>query len=226
MPGQTVPTAYTAYIGVLLTVSTSNDRPYHHGQLPASLVQAALDLLAEGGTDAVSLRAVARRAGVSAMAPYRHFASKEALLAAVAVQGFQSLRAVIQAADDAASPGQALIEQAVAYVTFALENPALIRLMFGPKHEGPHPVLDATGDTAFAVLARRVAAETPETADRQASIFACWSLVHGLAMLLLDNRFAGHGSETPAQLTRRITATMLTPWQQHQTQAKPKPPAA
>ncbi len=200
-------------------MSTSSGRPYHHGELAAALVQAALDLLAEGGTDAVSLRAVARRAGVSAMAPYRHFASKEALLAAVAVEGFHTLRKALSAADETAAPGQALIEQAVAYVTFALQNAAMIRLMFDPRHEGPHPVLDATGETAFAILARRVAAETPESADRQAAAFACWSLVHGLAMLLLDNRLPIYPTETAADFTRRIATTILAPWQR---QSAPK----
>ena len=194
-------------------MSTSAGKAYHHGELASALVQAALDLLSEDGVDAVSLRAVARRAGVSAMAPYRHFPNKESLLAAVAVQGFEALRTTLLAADTAAAPGQALVEQAVAYVAFALANPAMIRLMFGPRHDGPHIELDATGKTAFAVLAKRVAAETPETADRQASAFACWSLVHGLAMLLLDDRLAGHTGESIEDFTRRVAGAMLRPWQ-------------
>jgi AcrR family transcriptional regulator len=201
-------------------MSTSGGK-YHHGELAAALVQAALDLLADDGVDAVSLRAVARRAGVSAMAPYRHFPNKEALLAAVAVQGFHALRTTLLAADRAAQPGQALIEQAVAYVAFALANPAMIRLMFGPRHTGLHTHLDATGQTAFAVLATRVASETPDTADRQASAFGCWSLVHGLAMLLLDGRLAGQTNESTEDFIRRIASAMLYPWQQKRPDTSP-----
>ncbi len=190
-------------------MSTLVAKSYHHGELRTALVGAALALLTEGGADALSLRAVARRAGVSAMAPYRHYPDKEALLAAVAVQGFDGLRDMLRAADASAPAGEALVAQAVAYVRYAEENPALFRLMFGPARLGTHPALEAAGGTAYAVLASRVTAQTPADADREACALGCWSMVHGLASLFLDGRI---GDKTPAPrdgLTRRIAAAML-----------------
>ncbi len=190
-------------------MSTSPGRGYHHGELRTALVGAALDLLAEDGADAVSLRAVARRAGVSAMAPYRHYPDKEALLAAVAVQGFDGLREVLRAADDAVPSGQALVEQAVAYVRYALEHPALFRLMFGPKRLGVHPELAAAGEAAYAVLAARVAVEAPADADRDARALGGWSMVHGLASLFLDDRISDKTTASDGDVTRRVAEAML-----------------
>ena len=190
-------------------MSTSAARRYHHGQLRTALVTAALNLLADDGVDAVSLRAVARRCGVSAMAPYRHYPDKEALLAAVAVQGFDGLRDVLRAADDAATTGQALVAQAVAYVRYALDNPALFRLMFGPKRLGVHPELAEAGTAAYGVLAARVAAVTPADADRDARALGCWSLVHGLASLFLDGRISDKTGAPDGDVTRRVAEAML-----------------
>jgi len=173
------------------------------------LVSAALDLLAEDGADAVSLRAVARRAGVSAMAPYRHYPDKESLLAAVAARGFDGLTHALRAADEAAAAGQALVAQAVAYVRYASENPALFRLMFGPKRVGSHADLAAAGEAAYRVLATRIAAETPSDADREPRTLACWSMVHGLAMLILDGRIGDGSTATTDNVTRRVAAAML-----------------
>ena len=184
-------------------------KTYHHGELSAALIAAALDLLASGGPETLSLRAVARRAGVSAMAPYRHYADKEALLAAVAAHGFAGLHAALQTADTAAAPGQALVLQAIAYVRFALANPALFRLMFGPRQAGAHPALLAAGNTAYAVLADRVAAETPASADRDARVLGCWSLVHGLALLFLDGRISDRIAATDEDIVRRVAEALL-----------------
>ena len=190
------------------TVSTSVERGYHHGELRTALVGAALELLAEAGADALSLRAVARRAGVSAMAPYRHYADKEALLAAVAAHGFGGLREVLAAADREPA---ALVAQAVAYVRYALQHAALFRLMFGARRLDVSPELTVARDAAYAVLADRVAAETPVQRDREARVLGCWSLVHGLALLFLDGRI-GEKTETPAgEVTRRVAEAMLRP---------------
>ncbi len=190
-------------------MSTSAERGYHHGTLRTALVGAALDLLADDGADAVSLRAVARRAGVSAMAPYRHYPDKEALLAAVATQGFDGLRDVLSVADAAGPTDRALVAQAVAYVRYALENPALFRLMFGSRRLGTHPELAAAGEAAYAVLAARVAAEAPANIDREARALGCWSLVHGLASLFLDGRISDKTKASDGDLTRRVAEAML-----------------
>lgn len=189
-------------------MSTSKARAaYHHGSLTEALVAGALELLREGGTEALSLRAAARRAGVSAAAPYRHFADKEALLAAAAAHGFRLLAGRLREADTAGgSPEAALIGQGVAYVKFACEDPALFRLMFGKRQTGDHPALWEAGHRAYAVLADRVAQLTDE-ATREDFTLAAWSLVHGLASLLVDGQLADRAA--PADLAGRVTSFLL-----------------
>jgi AcrR family transcriptional regulator len=158
--------------------------------LRQTLVDHAMRLL-EAGEHDPSLRAVARAAGVSAMAPYRHFPDKAALLGAVAAEGFATLHGLLVAADDrgsAAAPEQALIEQGLAYVGFAQAHPALFRLMFtdaitATAHVSPDRA--AEGD-AYGVLAGRVATLCPGSAAT--ATMAAWALVHGFAMLALDRR--------------------------------------
>jgi AcrR family transcriptional regulator len=181
---------------------STSDRAYHHGDLPAALIAAARELLAEDGAEALALRAVARRAGVSAMAPYRHFPDKEAMVAAVAADGFRELAAVLETADRSVPPAAALLEQGVAYVRFACAQPALFRLMFGPPRQGTHPALKRDEAQAYGVLAARVAAETPAPA-RSSRTLACWSLVHGLSMLIIDGQI-DMGGTTPEALAREV----------------------
>lgn len=173
------------------------------GDLPTKLVAAALDLL-ESGTEDLSLRAVARAAGVSAMAPYRHFADKSALLAAVADRGFAALHDCLAAADSDPEPRAALLAQGLAYVAFARARPTLFRLMFGDQL-GPAKQPPVAGDAnAYDVLARRVASLVPD--DAQSATLACWSVVHGLATLVLDGRLAGLD---PDQERRALALFML-----------------
>ncbi len=164
---------------------------YHHGDLANALLGAAGSLLAEGGARPLTLRAVARRAGVSAMAPYRHFADREALLAAVAADGFARLAAALETGAEGATPGERLFNAGLAYIRFALTNPALYRLMFGPDlpDKGRHPVLVDNGAAALAACRRLVGAcadgETPpEAIERRTA--AKWAQVHGIAGLMLD----------------------------------------
>ena len=159
---------------------------YRKGGLREALVAAALDLLGEGGIPALSLREAARRAGVSAMAPYRHFADREALLAAVATVGFERLTQVLSAADASARGRDALVAQGVAYVGFACTQPALFRLMFGASSSKSGNTA-AAGATSYAVLAERVAS-LARPGEAEDWTLACWSIVHGLAMLALDGR--------------------------------------
>ena len=203
--GQSRVYVYSEHIGVMITLSTSKlPQPYHHGDLRSALVGAALELLEEGDIEKLSLRAVARRAGVSAMAPYRHYPDKEALLAAVAQRGFDGLRTALADADSASPPDEALLAQGTAYVRYALDNQILFRLMFGPPRRGDHCDLRASSQTAFSVLMRRVEHET-RPADVQARALGYWSLVHGLAMLILDGQTAVVGIQTPDNSTIQHT---------------------
>jgi AcrR family transcriptional regulator len=137
----------------MFTLSTLREkRPYHHGDLRQALVRSALEILSESGVGGLSLRAAARRARVSAMAPYRHFADKEALLAAVAEYGFRELAAQLTAATaTAADPRAGLAALGVAYVLFARDEPSLFKLIFGPTIEkkSGHPGLDEAGWACF-----------------------------------------------------------------------------
>ncbi|HEY4042471.1 MAG TPA: TetR/AcrR family transcriptional regulator [Rhodopila sp.] len=188
---------------------------YHHGDLRGALLHAAEGLLRDVGPAELSLRAVARRAGVSAMAPYRHFADKDALLAGVAADGFdQFARRLRQATATGHDPRSALTAQGQAYILFARDEPALFRLMFGPIISGASAIdaLRAAGAPAYAVLQDAVVAFRPDTdpSAREDLTLACWALVHGLACLIVDGNICQHltGSDIEAQ-TARILDLLL-----------------
>lgn len=147
------------------------------------LVDCALALLEQGEAE-VSVRAVARAAGVSAMAPYRHFEDKSALMAAVALRGFAMLEADATAADGGDDAAAALSAQGLSYIAFARAHPALFRLMFADDAGMTLPH-DLCGG-AYERMAARVAQLAPDRAE--AGALACWGLVHGLATLALDGR--------------------------------------
>ncbi len=164
--------------------------PYHHGNLRKALLDAAVALIGEVGPRAFTLREVARRAGVSHNAPYRHFASKDDLLLAVAAEGFDRLAAVMR---EAMAPGRSSREQlelcGCGYVDFALRWPQHLVVMF----DLPAVVrerCDASprvGENAFQVLldcitAAQQSGDLP-TGDPQPLAWTAWSLVHGIAKL-------------------------------------------
>jgi len=166
-------------------VSTVPRTNYHHGQLRPALIAEARTLLDAGGPAAVSLREAARRAGVSATASYRHFADKDALLAAVAAEGFREFGEALAAP---IRQGKPFSEMGRAYVEFALTHPGLFRLMFSPliakRHE--HPDLAAGADRAFEALRVAAGANVVGGEDAQTAAIAAWAIVHGLSHLLLD----------------------------------------
>jgi AcrR family transcriptional regulator len=149
------------------------------------LLAQALILLERGETD-LSLRALARETGVSAMAPYRHFVDKTALMAAIALTGFTMLEESAAQADQADDPRAALVAQGAAYIAFARRHVALFRLMFADSAGMTLPEQQCRG--AYDAMARRVAQLAPDRAE--AGTLACWGLVHGLATLALDGRLA------------------------------------
>lgn len=170
-------------------MSTSRVRKhsYHHGDLPAALLRAAGTILEKEGVEALSLRALARRAGVSHAAPYRHFRDRESLLAALAAEGFATLG---QALRDAASAG-GLRAMGEAYVHFARSRPQRFRLMFGGSLTlARHPALREVATRAFEALGGALAAQVGDSAGAQDASIAAWALVHGLAQLLLGERIA------------------------------------
>lgn len=180
---------------------------YHHGDLRAACLTAARELLAEGDETTLSLRAVARRAGVSPNAPYRHYADKDALLAAMATQGFHDLRDALLAADTTAAQGEQFTAMAQAYVSFGVANPALFRLMFGHPCSRNHPETSAAAARATAVLAERVTASIP-AAQHASFLIGAWALVHGLASLVLDGKLPADDQQALNDLVRTTVETM------------------
>jgi AcrR family transcriptional regulator len=182
----------------------SSRATYHHGNLRPALVRAAMQLLEESGETALSLRAVARRAGVSPAAPYRHYADRDALLSAVAVVGYRQLAERLAAAHPSPSTPQQLASVAVAYVQFALDRPALFRIMFGEpcEHDNGERV---AATAAVSHYVREIAARTFPKADAEALATAIWALVHGFAFLYLDGKL---DATTPAVVADRVTAAI------------------
>jgi AcrR family transcriptional regulator len=177
---------------------------YHHGDLRAELVRAAMELLEERGESALSLRAVARRAGVSPAAPYRHYADREALVSAVAAVGYRELAERLAAAHPSPSTPEQLASVAIAYVQFALERPALFRIMFGEPcdHDNDERV---AATAAVSLYVRAIVARSFPQADADALATAVWALVHGLAFLHLDGKL---DARTPSIVADRVTAAI------------------
>ena len=184
---------------------------YHHGDLRAALLAAAERLLRSGGAPALTLRALAQEVGVSRTAPYRHFADKEALLVAVAEEGFARLRRQLQLAREGDAEGlRPFEEMGVAYVRFAVENPAHYRLMYGREAQAQprHPSLQAAADAAYEELVGlirdgqregRLRAHPPEQLA-----YVAWATVHGLSMLLVEGQMEQPEDVEPlARLTTR-----------------------
>ena len=144
------------------------------------------------------------------MAPYRHFADKEALLAAVAEYGFRELATRLTAATaTAADPRAGLAALGVAYVLFACDQPSLFKLMFGPTIEkkSGHPVLDEAGSACFNALRQAVEAAKFFEGDSDGGdvSLACWSLVHGLSALIVDGRLTEHDCGPAEAVATRLT---------------------
>ena len=169
-------------------------KPYHHGHLREALLQAAIQLIAEVGPAGFTLREVARRAGVSHNAPYRHFADREELLAAVAAQGFRELdEAMLNAVSHQRSSVARLKRAGLAYVEFALRWPEHFTVMFDAavsEHKTPDSAQAA--EQAFGTLLGLVKScqdegRLPSGEVHQFALLA-WSMVHGVAKLATAKR--------------------------------------
>ena len=182
----------------------STKATYHHGDLRAACLSAAMELLEESGETALSRRAVARRAGVSPAAPYRHYADREALISAVAALGYRELAQRLAAAHPSPATPEQLTSVAVAYVQFALERSALFRIMFGEPCDRDNDERTAATAAVTLYLREIVARVFPDT-DAEAMATATWALVHGLAFLHLDGKL---DSSTPSAVAERVTAAI------------------
>jgi AcrR family transcriptional regulator len=169
-------------------------KPYHHGHLREVLLKAAIQLIADVGPAGFTLREVARRAGVSHNAPYRHFADREELLAAVAAQGFRELdQAMLNAVGHQRSSVARLKRAGLAYVEFALRRPEHFTVMFDAavsEHKTPDSAQAA--EQAFATLMSLVKTCQDEgrlpSGDVHQFALLAWSMVHGVAKLATAKR--------------------------------------
>lgn len=186
-------------------MSTSTKSGYHHGDLRASLLATAMRMLEAG--EQFSLRAVAREAGVSATAPYRHFADRDALESALAAQGLRDLKEDLSKGRELPASAADLAELAVAYVDFALRRPALFRLMFGNACDtGSEERVQAAADIHELLrLAMAHVFSTPSDALASAG----WALAHGLAYLFLDGKLQVESDDEVAEHVRAAFTAIL-----------------
>ena len=188
---------------------------YHHGDLRRALLDATLALIEEKGPEGFTLRAAAKLAGVSDAAPYHHFADKEALLAAVAEEGFRRLHGEMkQAAEDgtAKTPKELSRDMGVAYVLFAAQNPSHFRVMSSRMvlHQTNHPSLATAAAEAFTYVESKLMESLTEEESRlppEYVHFGSWGLVHGLAFLAIDGQL-GALARDPKKLRDLVRGAM------------------
>ncbi len=179
---------------------------YHHGDLKAVILAQAATLVAERGADGVSLRELARAAGVSHAAPAHHFTDRRGLFSALAAQGWRMLAAAL------AGSGPEFLHAALAYVRFAVEHPGHYEVMFDRSLVNPDdPELISAQAAAGAELATGVGTldDARAVQDPQAAGLAAWSLVHGFAMLWLNQAI---DTDTDAvAMAERVARMLFTP---------------
>ncbi|MBO0863843.1 MAG: TetR/AcrR family transcriptional regulator [Mycobacterium sp.] len=189
---------------------------YHHGDLKRALTDAALSLVAEKGPKGFTLTEAARRAGVSAAAPYRHFSDKDQLLAAAAEQGFLQLHAALTAAiDRARDPKRRLVTLGRAYVRWAVTHPDYYQIMFAAhtvrsEHHGLVSAAALAFDDLLEATTTYLASGTLRGRDSRRLASALWSLVHGIASLSIGGDLDQAGiQDDPAALAARAVADHL-----------------
>lgn len=173
----------------MTTTATAEPRPYHHGDLRRALLEAAVLIVERDGAHALTLRAVAREAGVSAAAPYHHFKDKSDLLYDVAKEGFRRMRQITMDADISKGPHA----RGVAYVEFAHTHPALYRVMYDcARNMERLPLGDETDDNSVKVMRNALmdagAGETNEI-DLGLRAIAAWCIAHGVAEISAFSQF-------------------------------------
>jgi len=184
----------------------SSNKDYHHGDLHNSLLTVAEELLRQRGVAGISLREVAKQAGVSHTAPYRHFRDKDQLLQALAAVGFSRLAtALLEIGNEySTQPETALVKGGEAYVELAVNHPQMTQLMFGGVLSGDEVSTELAdcGDAAFnallALVDLGVAKKLYRIGDRMTIALAAWSMVHGLSMLVIAGQLGEYADTRQA----------------------------
>ena len=194
---------------------------YHHGDLKNALIEAGLDILSKEGVQALSLRKVARKAGVSHAAPYAHFADKQALIAAIATEGYARLYQDLAevAAHYAGDPSQALIEVAWAYVQFAVNHPDHFKVTFSGivENETDYPEYVEQSKKSLKLVMDLVT-DCQEVGlltagDSELLAISIWAGIHGFISLLL-------GNQIPSAVLERFTLREILVFHIHQSLAQ------
>jgi AcrR family transcriptional regulator len=192
---------------------SQDTKTYHHKDLRCTLIEKAFHILAVGGSQAISLRDLAREIGVSHSAPLRHFPNKEALLAELAIEGFRQLTASM---DEVGKNGgsndavEALQNVGIAYVRFAVRNPHLFRLMFTADRvdSARYGKLQEAGNQCKAALVNLVEIATKKgdlvPASPDIVALSCWAMVHGMASLAIDRQLDSTKDADVAEITRQL----------------------
>jgi AcrR family transcriptional regulator len=189
------------------SIQSKEKKEYHHGRLRQALIDAAVEVIASAGIDALNLRELATRVGVTAGAPYHHFANRGELLAAIAEEGFEKFTAALIAERDAAPDDAASRLEALGrgYLSFAISHPGHFRVMF-------HGDAKASGPTQSGLGALRLLQEAVQDCQRTGIappgeptplVLTAWSIVHGLATLWVDGALPFEGMD-PEQLAPQI----------------------
>jgi AcrR family transcriptional regulator len=183
---------------------SASPRPYHHGHLREAAIEATVAEVERVGAAAVSMRAIARRAGVTHAALAFHFGDKSGLFTAVAAEGFRLAAAAI---GPAATGPDGFVNGGIAYVMFALTHPGHYEVMFRPDlYSDDDPNLIEARNAAFAILygSARTSVAAPPTHDVTGVVVAGWSMSHGLATLWRTGNLRGRIGDDPTQLDRQI----------------------
>src|SRR3954452_19515475 len=198
---------------------STGDTPYHHGDLREALLKAAERVLERDGLAGLTLRAVAREAGVSHAAPTHHFGDLTGLVSELAAIGFRQFNgAMVSARDTATTPLARALARPKAYVAYAQAHPGMYGLMFRTERlDYSRPSLHEAAESSFAGLANAIGAMRQEqitgdalTLDQGAAIARAWSMVHGFTMLLLDGRLEDILERVPAGTTaEQLLETIL-----------------
>ncbi len=191
-------------------MSPAEKSAYHHGELPATLMALAVGQIEESGTEKLSLRALAREAGVSSTAPYKHFPTKRCLLAAIATRGFGELRTLMMIRlEPIADIGERFLAMGLAYLEFAQANPVAYRLMFGSVVDdfSDYEMLRQAAETCYEVVddtLRELIERRGLNLDPVVFGGVVWSTVHGLASLLIDKKAMSGQPSKPAQAIHAV----------------------
>jgi AcrR family transcriptional regulator len=180
---------------------------YHHGDLRRTLIDAALDVIATSGPGHLSLRALARSAGVSHAAPAHHFGDKSGVFTAIATEGFELLYESQVRTSEGMDPAETLFPLAVNYVLFAIEHPSHYEVMWREDlYDSSDGTLVAARQQVFEVFYQSVTAGTGELEPQQfrGAVAAAWSIVHGFATLWLSGNLTAFLGTDPAAASNEV----------------------